>query len=159
MKDQQTRVYPLFELANGGQRWLYPRFDAPKAGLVAMEALEDGGLLTLERAYVSLWQPMYIVLRRTEPLPAPGSDVPLRSEVVAEFGTHKGWFIDNFEGLTRHRGQRFFMVSDNNRKALQRTLLLYFELLDPADGFPAQAATVARTPDRSLQPSITGGGR
>jgi hypothetical protein len=34
-----------------------------------------------------------------------------------------------FEGLTRHRGQRFFMVSDDNRRTLQSTLLVYFELL------------------------------
>jgi hypothetical protein len=39
--------------------------------------------------------------------------------------------IDNFEGLARHRGNRFFMVSDDNGVFIQRTLLLYFELVEP----------------------------
>ena len=130
---QDLKHYPIVQL-DSGKQWMYPRFPAPKAGLVAMEVLDDGGLLTLERAYVSVWRPMYIVLRRSEPLPQPYSDPwvnpPLESHVVAELSSAQGWIIDNFEGLTRYRGQRFFMVSDNNRKALQRTLLVMFELLD-----------------------------
>jgi hypothetical protein len=42
----------------------------------------------------------------------------------------KGHQIDNFEGLARHRGNRFFLVSDDNDLFLQRSLLMYFELLD-----------------------------
>jgi len=128
-----TRHYPIVQLA-GGRQWRYPRFAAPKAGLVAMEVLPDGGLLTLERAYVSIWQPMTIVLRRSQPLPPPPDDAwvqpPLEARVVAEFSSARGWILDNFEGLTRQHGRRYFMVSDNNRKALQRTLLVWFELLD-----------------------------
>ena len=130
-----TRHYAIIQFATN-RRWRYPRFPAPKAGLVAMDALPDGRLLTLERAYVSIWQPMVIVLRRSQPLPAPTQhpwqQPPLQSDVVAEFNSAQGWMLDNFEGLAHHRGRRFFMVSDNNRRALQRTLLLYFELLDPA---------------------------
>ena len=39
------------------------------------------------------------------------------------------WLLDNFEGLTRHREQRFFMISDDNCNGWQSTLLAYFELL------------------------------
>jgi hypothetical protein len=127
-----TRHYPLVQF-DTDRRWRYPRLSAPKAGLVAMEVLPDGGLLTLERAYVSIWQPMVIALRRSQPLPDPVADPwkqpALESEVVAEFSSAHGWILDNFEGMAHHRGQRFFMVSDNNRRALQRTLLFYFELL------------------------------
>lgn len=128
-----TQHYPIVQLASD-RRWRYPRFPAPKAGLVAMEVLPDGGLLTLERAYVSIWQPMVIVLRRSQPLPAPDKQPwqqpALESDVVAEFNSGKGWVLDNFEGLAQHQGSRFFMVSDNNRRSLQRTLLSYFELLN-----------------------------
>lgn len=128
-----TQHYPIVQL-DSDHRWRYPRFPAPKAGLVAMEVLPDGGLLTLERAYVSIWQPMVIVLRRSQPLPAPHKhpwqQPALESDVVAEFNSGKGWVLDNFEGLAQHRGSRFFMVSDNNRRGVQRTLLFYFELLD-----------------------------
>ena len=51
---------------------------------------------------------------------------------MAVFDTSQGWLLDNFEGLARHREQRFFMVSDDNRSALQSTLLVYFELLSIA---------------------------
>jgi hypothetical protein len=126
-KARDSHHYPIIRLDDNRQ-WLYPRFPAPKAGLVAMEVMDDGGLLTLERAYVSMWQPMYIVLRRSEPLPKPRNK-PQKTDIVAEFNSAKGWSLDNFEGLTRHHGQRFFMVSDDNSRSLQRTLLVYFELL------------------------------
>lgn len=142
-----TRHYPIVQLSSD-RRWRYPRFPAPKAGLVAMEALPDGGLLTLERAYVSIWQPIVIVLRRSQPLPAPGEQPwqrpALQADVVAEFNSGKGWILDNFEGLAHHRGQRFFMVSDNNRRALQRTLLFYFEVLDPSTPETGRRALGAR---------------
>ena len=51
-------------------------------------------------------------------------------ETVALMDTAQGYQIDNFEGLTRHKGNHFFMVSDNNDLFVQRTLLLYFELVD-----------------------------
>jgi hypothetical protein len=41
-----------------------------------------------------------------------------------------GHRVDNFEGLSRHRGNHFFMVSDDNDLFVQQTLLLYFELLE-----------------------------
>ena len=51
-------------------------------------------------------------------------------ETVALLDTAQGYQIDNFEGLTRHKGNRFFMVSDNNDLFVQRTLLLYFEIVE-----------------------------
>jgi hypothetical protein len=41
--------------------------------------------------------------------------------------------VDNFEGLSHHQGLKFFMVSDDNFKALQKTLLVYFELTSTGD--------------------------
>jgi hypothetical protein len=113
--------------------WLYPLYKAPNSSLVAMEALPDGSLLTLERAFVSLLRPFIITLRRTQ-LPNQSKE-PLSVEDVAVFDTSQGWFLDNFEGLTRHRDRRFFMVSDDNQSALQSTLLIYFELLGSPGGF------------------------
>ena len=54
-----------------------------------------------------------------------------------------GWRIDNFEGLARHRGLRFFLVSDDNENALQTTILLYLEIVDPlpTDYRPAELGT------------------
>ena len=112
-----------------GSFWNYPLGNAPNSALVAMEALTDGSLLTLERAFVTPLQPLIISLRRTEPLPPPGTNQTLLKVAnVAVFDSGRGWLLDNFEGLTRHRDQRFFMVSDDNCHTWQATLLMYFEL-------------------------------
>ena len=123
-------AYPLFDAQ--GLRWRLPRFPKPNSGLVAMEVLPDGGLLTLERSFVSLWQPLYIVLGRTEPLTDGPPGRRLQSCEVAVFDTGKGWFMDNFEGLAHHRGKRYFMVSDDNQRGIQLSLLVYFQLIGEA---------------------------
>jgi hypothetical protein len=113
-----------------GRPWQYESYDAENSALVDMVTLPDASLLTLERAYVSLLHPIVITLRRVWLADRPGSNPPPKVEDVAIFNSDKGWFIDNFEGLAHHRGQRFFMVSDDNDRFIQRTLLLYFELKD-----------------------------
>jgi hypothetical protein len=111
-----------------GRFWLYPLGDAPGSSLVAFEALPEGGLLTLERAFVAPILPFVISLRRTEPL-LPGMEAPLKVADVAVFNSSQGWHLDNFEGLTHYRDLRFFMVSDDNCIPFQKTLLVHFELL------------------------------
>ncbi|MFO1423232.1 MAG: esterase-like activity of phytase family protein [Candidatus Competibacteraceae bacterium] len=120
----QVRIF-----TRDGRFWTYPLSKAPNSALVDMTTLPDGGLLTLERAFVNPLRPLIISLRRTEPLPAPGTDQTLLNVTdVAVFDSGQGWLLDNFEGLTRHRDQRFFMVSDDNCNTWQATLLVYFEL-------------------------------
>ena len=121
--DSQIRLFRL-----DGRFWRYPLSSAPNSALVAMEALPDGGLLTLERAFVAPLRPLIISLRRVM-LPAADTAEPLLVRDVAVFDSSQGWLLDNFEGLTRYRGQRFFMVSDDNCKFWQTTLLVEFELL------------------------------
>ena len=43
--------------------------------------------------------------------------------------SHKGWSVDNFEGLVRVGKNRSAMISDDNNNFFQRTLLIYFEVL------------------------------
>ena len=122
---------PIFTL--DGKHWTYPLYSAPNSSLVAMEALADHSLLTLERAFVSLLQPLYIVLRLTH-LPE-NRHLKLTVKEVAVFATSQGWLLDNFEGLTHHHDHRFFIISDDNSRALQNTLLVYFELLPSQTSF------------------------
>jgi len=116
-----TRLY-----SRDGRSWILPH---AVGGIVALECLPDGDVLVLERDFTTLTLRFVITLRRVH-LPAgtaPGAT--LQAETLAVLDSADGWSIDNFEGLTRHRGNRFFMVSDNNDVFLQRTLLVYFELL------------------------------
>jgi len=52
-----------------------------------------------------------------------------RTEVLAKMNSHRGWQVDNFEGLARVGKHRYVMVSDDNDNFYQRTLLIYFEVL------------------------------
>ncbi|MDO8705862.1 MAG: hypothetical protein Q7J84_13040, partial [Sulfuricaulis sp.] len=54
----------------------------------------------------------------------------LNPETLLSMSSKDGFQIDNFEGLARHKGNRFFLVSDNNDLFVQRSLLMYFELLN-----------------------------
>jgi hypothetical protein len=126
MRSGASGRIPVFRMDEAS--WAYPLHSAPRSSLVAIEALPDGSLLTLERAFVSAINPLVISLRRAEFSPNDGS-APLRVSDLAVFDTSQGWLLDNFEGLARHRERFFFMVSDNNWRTTQTTLLVYFELL------------------------------
>lgn len=109
-----------------GRSWKLP---APRGGIVALECLPDGDVLVLERDFTTLTLRFVITLRRVHLPEKAATDAMLKSEIIAVFDSADGLAVDNFEGLTRHRGNRFFMISDNNDVFLQRTLLMYFELL------------------------------
>jgi hypothetical protein len=123
--------YPLVAVeARTGAHWDYRPGPAAASAVVALEVLPDGSALALERSAVSLLEPVVISLRRTPPLQRPlSSGQKLNIETVAELNSWNGWLVDNFEGLARHSASRFFMVSDDNGSLLQRTLLVYFEVL------------------------------
>ena len=107
-----------------GQRWDYVPAAIPASVPVAMESLDDGRLLVMERAFVSLFKPMVISLRVADP----GGAARLDPRTLVTLDGAEGWLLDNFEGLARHRCERFFIVSDDNGMDFQRTLLVYFEL-------------------------------
>jgi len=109
-----------------GRSWPLPM---PRGGIVALECLPNGDVLVLERDFTTIALRFVITLRRVHLPEKAATETMLKSEVIAVLDTADGLTVDNFEGLTRHRGNRFFMISDNNDVFLQRTLLMYFELL------------------------------
>lgn len=118
-----TRIYSVH-----GQSWLYPLHNGNN--ISALECLGDGRVLVLERDFGRLFGHATAALRLAV-LPAKSKiDTPVGVSTVVTLDAAAGHLIDNFEGLTRHRGRRFFMVSDDNDLFIQRTLLLYFELPD-----------------------------
>jgi hypothetical protein len=117
-----NRIYDL-----AGKSWLYPI--SSDDNVVALQCLGNGAVLVLERDLGTVMWNFKIGLKRVR-LPAQPTDAPLPIETLAIFDTRKGFQVDNFEGLARHRGRRFFMISDDNDLFLQRTLLLYFEIVD-----------------------------
>lgn len=94
----------------------------------AIECLENSRVLILERDFGRLLG--RAVALRIATLVGDGDESVAAVETVALLDTAQGYQIDNFEGLTRHKGKRFFMVSDNNDLFVQRTLFFYFELVE-----------------------------
>jgi hypothetical protein len=118
--DGHTRIYN-----NLGQSWLYPAHHG--SYISALECVGRRQLLVLERDFGRLLGRIEVTLRLAD-LPAAPGDRPVPVRTLAALSASAGHLIDNFEGLTRHRGQRYFVVSDDNDLFFQRTLLLYFEL-------------------------------
>jgi hypothetical protein len=125
LKNERGGYNRIFSVA--GHSWLYP--SAPGDRITAMECLGKGEVMVLQQNYQTPFGQVVVTLRRVQLTPGSPAQ-PLKPETVVTLDSNKGFQIDNFEGLTRHRGNRFFMVSDNNDLFVQRTLLMYFELLD-----------------------------
>jgi hypothetical protein len=49
---------------------------------------------------------------------------------IAHFNSREGWSIDNFESVTRYKENSYFMISDDNESSFQKTVLIYFKILD-----------------------------
>lgn len=108
----------------GGQQWTYPVDDIDTQSITGLDTLPDGRLLAVERRYSQPWLPVVCTLSVLD-LQADA----LRLAPLARFSSARGWPVDNFEAIAHHRGQRFFIASDDNESPLQRTLLIYFEFV------------------------------
>lgn len=121
-KKRQT-IYAL-----SGKRWHFKAEPEGKSGLVAMEVMDDGNLLVMERSYTGLLNPFVVTLKKVY---IKGCKKQMcDTKVIAKMSNHKGWEIDNFEGLARVGKNRYVMISDDNENFFQRTLLIYFEVID-----------------------------
>lgn len=120
---------------DGKAVWRYRRSDHASASVVGLEAMPDGRLMMLERSFSSVFQPITISLYTLDLSPScVNNDTELcDKELLANFSSDEGWNIDNFEGLSFVSGNGYFMISDNNRMWLQRTLLSYFTVESDAD--------------------------
>ena len=121
-KKRQT-VYAL-----NGKRWHFKAEPEARSAVSAIEVMDDGNLLVLERSYTGLMDPFVVTLKK----------VYLdrcrhgwcHSEVLLKMNSHQGWDVDNFEGLAKVGKRRYVMVSDDNDNFFQRTLLIYFEVTE-----------------------------
>lgn len=119
-----------------GRQWRFPRLDRRDSDIVDLAPDGTDAVLVLERRYRSVFAPIIFDLRRVRLTRSDaGGNAPV--EDLAEFNNYRGWRLDNFEGLALHRDHRYFMVSDDNGNALQRTLLVYFALDQEAHAPPS----------------------
>ena len=123
-----------------GTRWEYPLPEPDYASVVGATTRPNGNLLILERHLGSPLSPLSIRVAEAA-LPRAGSTRLERHQLLS-FDSSKGWPVDNFEGVAHHTAERYFMISDDNHRTWQKTLLVYFDL----------AALSAQADAASVQP-------
>ena len=131
LKRDRPKDQAIYSLS--GKEWHFRAEPDRSSAVVAIEVMDDGNLLVLERAYSGLSNPVVITLKKVwlNRCRKKGRKKRVcRSEVLAKFSNTDGWHIDNFEGLARVGKNRYVMVSDDNDNFFQRTLLVYFEVME-----------------------------
>ena len=121
-KKDQT-VYAL-----NGDKWHFKAEAEQSSAVVAMEMMDDGNLLVMERSYSGLLKPFVVTLKKVYLNACRNKKQMCKSELLVKMNNHKGWAIDNFEGLAKVGKHRYVMVSDDNDNFFQKTLLIYFEV-------------------------------
>ncbi|PTB83742.1 hypothetical protein C9926_01385 [Sulfurovum lithotrophicum] len=121
-KKRQT-IYAL-----SGKKWHFKAEPEGRSGLVAMEVMDDGNVLVMERSYTGLLNPFIVTLKKVYINGC--TQAMCKTKILAKMSNHSGWDLDNFEGLARVGKNRYVMISDDNGNFFQRTLLIYFEVID-----------------------------
>jgi len=114
--------------ALSGRSWHFTIEKIPDNAISAIETMDDGNILVLERAFDKKALSLTITLKKV--YLDPRRKGWCRTEILGQMSTDKGWALDNFEGLTRVAPHRYVMVSDDNGNFFQKTLLVYFEVTD-----------------------------
>jgi hypothetical protein len=121
--DDRVRIYSPDGL------WLtLPRLKTRNAAIVALEALPDGSILSMERAHDWWTLSLTVALRLTQAPNIAGNREPAPGRTIVRMNSANGWAVENFEGLARHKSNRFFMVSDDNGQPFLNTVLVYFAI-------------------------------
>jgi len=114
--------------ALSGKKWHFKAEPEGRTGVSAIEVMDDGNVLVLERSYTGLLEPFVVTLKKVYLDQCKNGFC--KTKILAKMNNHKGWQIDNFEGLAKVGKNRYVMVSDDNDNFFQRTLLIYFEVID-----------------------------
>ena len=126
LKGDEKKLQTIYAL--NGKRWHFRAEPEGRSAVAAIEVMDDGNLLVLERSFTGMLEPFVVTLKKVY---IQGCQTQVcRSKVLLKMNSHKGWAVDNFEGLTRVDTHRYLMVSDDNDNFFQQTLLIYFEVLE-----------------------------
>jgi len=126
LKKDHKKYQTIYSLSV--KQWHFKAEPEAKSSTTAIEVMQDGNLLVLERSFTGILDPFVITLKKVY-LESCQKQM-CKSRILAKMSSHQGWDIDNFEGLTRIEGNRYLMISDDNENFFQRTLLIYFEVME-----------------------------
>ena len=124
LKRDDKKYQTIYALS--GKKWHFKAEPEGRSGVVAMEVMDDGNILVMERSFTGMLSPLVVTLKKVMIQKCKKKMCP--TKVLAKMDNHQGWDLDNFEGLARVGKNRYVMVSDNGDNFFQKTLLLYFEV-------------------------------
>jgi hypothetical protein len=125
IKNRKKREQTIYSLK--GKEWDFKTEKYKNSAVTAIEVIDDGNILVLERAYSGLSNPLMITLKKVY-IDNCDKKNRCKTEVLLSFDSFNGWGMENFEGLAKVGKNRFLMVSDNNDKNILPTTLIYFEV-------------------------------
>ncbi|CAA6813191.1 MAG: Bll0177 protein [uncultured Sulfurovum sp.] len=124
LKKDDKKLQTIYAL--NGPKWHFNAEPESKSAVVAMEVMDDENILVMERSYTGMFEPLVITLKKVM---IQGCKFKIcQSKVLAKMNSHRGWNIDNFEGLAKVGKDRYLIISDDNNNVFQKTLLLYFKV-------------------------------
>lgn len=126
LKENPQKIQTLY--SQHGKEWHFPRNAAKESSVTALEVLENGDILVLERAFSGIFSPLVISLRQVQ-LNKCNKKGRCAVKDIAIFNSSKGWNVDNFEGLTKLKDNRYLMISDDNKSPLQQSIMVMFEVI------------------------------
>jgi len=126
LKEEHKKDQTVYAL--NGKKWYFKAEAEQGSAVVAIEVMDDGNLLVMERSYSGLFNPFVVTLKKVYLNECRNKKQVCKSELLVKMNSHKGWAIDNFEGLAKVGEHRYVMVSDDNDNFFQKTLLIYFEV-------------------------------
>ena len=122
-KEKQQHLYALT-----GKQWKFKASAAKNSAVTALEVLSNGNILVLERAWSGIAHPLVINLSEIMINNCSSGEICPKKN-IAKLSTANGWRLDNFEGLTQYKNDLYLMISDDNAKPIQNTLLVLFEVI------------------------------
>jgi hypothetical protein len=125
LKNERAGYTRIFNVE--GKTWFYPLAEGNR--ITALECLGKNKVMVLESNFTGTFGRLLVMLKTTTLPTDPSATEPVSVENLVTLDSTAGHHIDNFEGLTRHHGNRFFVISDDNDLFIQRSLLMYFEVL------------------------------
>ncbi len=120
-KKKRQTIYSL-----KGREWHFRAEPEGNSAISAIEVMDDGNILVLERSFTGLLNPFVVTLKKVYLHHCKKG--MCRTKVLLKMNSHKGWGVDNFEGLAKVGKRRYVMISDDNDNFYQKTLLIYFEV-------------------------------
>jgi hypothetical protein len=103
--------------------WQFTPDNETYGSLVGLTTLPDNRLIALERIFSSIFAGVSNAIH----LITLGQD-SIKTEKIASLAPSASYLNDNFEGITWHKDNHFFIVSDDNDNLFQKSLLVYFEI-------------------------------